>query len=84
VISLLDAKKVEAGIVSMRGRLEKHCDASELQGLALRNTLWAVLTERVVGILRRLQEAAFASYQIAMDLSPHVVFDYFENQRQGK
>ena len=84
VISLLDAKKVEAGIVSMRGRLEKHCDASEQQGLALRNTLWAVLTERVVGILRRLQEAAFASYQIAMDLSPHVVFDYFEKQRQGK
>ena len=31
VIQLLEAKKVEAGVVSMRGRLEKHCDASEPQ-----------------------------------------------------
>lgn len=31
VIQLLDAKKVDAGVASMRGRLEKHCDASEPQ-----------------------------------------------------
>ena len=31
VIQLLDAKKVEAGVASMRSRLEKHCDASEPQ-----------------------------------------------------
>lgn len=84
VIALLDAKKVEAGVVSLRGRLEKHCDASEAQGAALRATLWTVLTVRVVGILRRLGEAAFASYQITLSLSANTVQEMFSKLDKGK
>lgn len=85
VISMLDAKKVDAGVASMRSRLEKHCDASEAQGAALRAALWGVLTNRVVGVMRRLGEAAFASYQITLDLSAAAVAEMFQkHDKQSK
>jgi len=77
VVALLDQKKLEAGITTMRSRLEKHCDAQD-EHHSLRNRTWIALRDRVVGILVRLAEAAMASYQISLDVSPRQVQALFD------
>jgi hypothetical protein len=71
VIKELDLKKVEESVSTMRKRLDKHFLSPE-SGKLVPDT-WEKITDRMVSILFRLQEAALGSYQITLTVGPSAV-----------
>eukprot|EP01034_Spumella_vulgaris_P021879 gene21879-27954_t len=71
-------KTLEANILTLRRRLEKHFQSEHDTELNLVSNSWTQIKQRVVRILTRLEEAASASYQIQLDVGPKTVRDLFD------
>jgi hypothetical protein len=82
VINGLDARTVEYGISSMRSRNRKHCATSygeeNIYGeQTLLERTWEALGDRMRDVLSRLADAAQASYQIQLLVTPAAVKKMF-------
>jgi hypothetical protein len=82
VINGLDARTVEYGISSMRSRNRKHCatsygDENIYGDQTLLERTWEALGDRMREVLSRLADAAQASYQIQLLVTPAAVKKMF-------
>ena len=77
VVKELGGRQLSDSIGKMFKRLEKHCLSTDDSDLDLVAALWKKIRDRVVGILHQLEEAALASYQIELAVTPKMVKDTF-------
>ena len=77
VVKEIDGKLLTGSIEKMYKRLEKHCASPDDHDLDLVAALWKKIRDRVISILQKLEEAASASYQIELAVTPKMVKESF-------
>jgi hypothetical protein len=77
VVKELDGRHLADSIGKMYKRLEKHCLSTDDNDLDLVAALWRKIRDRVSSILHQLEEAALASYQIELAVTPKMVKETF-------
>ena len=77
VVKELDDRHLADSVGKMYKRLEKHCLSADDNDLDLVAALWRKIRDRVSGILLQLEEAALASYQIELAVTPKMVKETF-------
>lgn len=79
VFKELTPKALEANIISMKKRLEKHCGSSEGKEMHLASNMWGVLKSRVVKIFKLLEDVGQNSYQTHCELNVDMIRKIFDN-----
>ena len=78
----LNAKSLEANIVNIKKRLEKHCDCGEGKELNLVGNIWSAITSRLLKIFAQLEEVGQASYQIHCEVTVELLEKIFQKHHQ--